>query len=54
MADFRVPLVLRGEVVEQDWVAFGGRGRGVSFEAPDPAAHVEALPLGSPAALADL
>ncbi|MEN8162134.1 MAG: acyl-CoA reductase, partial [Myxococcota bacterium] len=54
MADFRVPLFLRGELVEQDWKPYGGRGGFGSFEAPDLSAHVERLPLGSPLALADL
>jgi hypothetical protein len=54
MSDFRVPLFLRGEVIEEDWTRFGGRGRGIAFEAPDPAIHVERLPLASPLALADL
>lgn len=54
MSDFRVPLFVRGEVVEGDWQTFGGRYGGASFEAPDLRAHVERLPLGSPRALADL
>ncbi len=53
MSAFRVPLFLRGELVEEDWIRFGGR-TGEAFEAPDPAKHVERLPLGSPAAMADL
>jgi hypothetical protein len=54
MSDFRVPLFVRGELVEQDWKSFGGRYGAASFEAPDLARHVERLPLGSPGALADL
>ncbi len=54
MSDFRVPLFLRGEVIEESWVSFGGRYGGASFEAPDPAAHADRLPLGSPLDLADL
>ncbi len=53
-AAFRVPLFLRGEVVEEDWKTFGGRYGGASFEAPDLARHVERLPLANPVALADL
>lgn len=49
-----VPLVVRGEVVEGDWVAFGGRATGIEFRAPDPTLHVERLPLASPTAMADL
>jgi hypothetical protein len=54
VSDFRVPLFVRGELVEQDWKLYGGRGGAGSFEAPDLAKHVERLPLGSPRALADL
>lgn len=54
MSAFRVPLVVRGEVIEEDWKAFGGRTGGVAFEAPDLTRHVERLPLGSPLAMADL
>ena len=54
MSAFRVPLFLRGEIVEEDWVEFGGRGASPSFLAPDPRRYVERLPLGSPLDLADL
>lgn len=54
MSGFRVPLFLRGELVADDWVEFGGRGSGRSFLAPDPRRHVERLPLASPMDLADL
>jgi hypothetical protein len=53
-ARFDVPMVLRGEVVEGDWVDFGGRIGGVGFRGPDPALHVDRLPLASPMAMADL
>lgn len=49
-----VPLVVRGEVIEQDWVSFGGRSAGVEFRAPDPLTHVDRLPLATPMAMADL
>jgi hypothetical protein len=51
---FRVPMFLRGEVIEDDWVRFGAREGRAGFEAPDPAKYVERLPLESPMALADL
>jgi hypothetical protein len=54
VTSFDVPLVVRGEVIEGDWVTFGGRGAGVEFRAPDPALHVDRLPLASPGAMADL
>jgi hypothetical protein len=53
MTSYRVPLFLRGDVIEDDLVGFDFRGGG-GFEAPDPRKYVDALPLHSPAALADL
>ncbi len=50
---FRIPVFLRGEVIEDDWVRFGGRGA-PAFEAPDPRKYAEKLPLPSPMAMADL
>jgi len=54
MSAFRVPLFLRGEVIEERWKPFGARGGAGGFEAPDAAAYLERIPLGSPLALADL
>jgi hypothetical protein len=51
---FRVPLFLRGELIEDDWVPFGGRHESAGFEAPDPHRYVERLPLASPMAMADM
>jgi hypothetical protein len=54
MSGFWVPMFLRGELIEENWTEFGGRGGSGAFQAPDPAAYVERLPLGSPLGLADL
>lgn len=54
MSAFRIPLFLRGELVESDWQGFGGRAGTAAFEAPDPRKFVDRLPLASPMALADL
>jgi hypothetical protein len=54
MTAFRVPLFIRGELFEGDWVEFGGRSSAGAFSAPDPRKHVDRLPLASPMALADL
>ena len=54
MSDFSVPLFLRGEVIEEDWVEFGGRGGACAFRAPNPHHFLDRLPLSSPAALRDL
>lgn len=51
---FRVPLVIRGAVIEADLVSHGGRGGGASFETPDAGSHVERLAMAEPGAMADL
>jgi len=50
---FTVPLFVRGELITDDLVEFASR-LDHSFEAPDPAKHIGALPLRSPADMADL
>ncbi len=54
MSTFNIPLFIRGKVIEQDWVQFGGRGGNASFSAPDPQKYVDQLPLGSPIDMKDL
>jgi len=51
---FRVPLVIRGTVIEDKLVSHGGRGGGVSFDSPEVAPHVERLAMANPSAMADL
>jgi Acyl-CoA reductase (LuxC) len=47
-------MIIRGRVIEDDLVEFGGRGGSLVFRAPDPHKHAVHLPVSSPAALADL
>ena len=54
VSDFRVPLLLRGEIIEGPTVAFGGRRGGVSFTAADVSAHMNDLTLSAPSRMADL
>lgn len=54
MSAFNIPLFIRGQVIEQDWVRFGGRGGSAPFSAPDPQKYVDRLPLDSPIDLRDL
>ena len=54
MAGFRVPLIIRGRVIEGDAVEHKGRREDVSFTTPDVAEHLKHLPLASPSLLADL
>ena len=46
--------VIRGQLIDADLVDFGGRGGGITFQAPDPHKLVGKLPLGSPTKLDDL
>jgi len=54
MSAFSIPLFIRGKVIEQDWVEFGGRGGSASFSVPDPQKYVDQLPLASPIDMRDL
>ena len=48
------PAVVRGALITDDLVEFGGRGGGLSFRAPAPASLLPVLPLRDPGRLADL
>ena len=54
MADFNVPLIVRGQVFEDPDLEFGGRREGTSFTTPDVRKHLDKLVLSSPSALAEL
>ncbi len=54
MSDFQIPLYIRGQLIEDNWVEFGGRQGSCSFRAPDIHQYIDQLPLATPAALADL
>jgi len=48
------PAFIRGALVTDHLIAFGGRGGEAEFLAPDPMTIVERLPLRDPSALRDL
>ena len=54
MAEFRVPMFIRGQLIEDNWVQFGGRGDDISFQAPDPHHYIEQIPLKQAEGLSDL
>jgi hypothetical protein len=54
MSAFRVPLIIRGEVIEDDWVTFGGRDGIAAFSAPDPHKYITQLRLRTPMDLRDM
>ena len=51
---FTVPLLLRGAVIDDAAVEFGGRRGDVSFSTPDLSRHLDALTLSTPSRMADL
>ena len=54
MSAFTVPLIIRGQVIEDNWVTFGGRGGIAEFSAPDPHKYVKQLRLRTPMDLRDM
>src|SRR3546814_20231561 len=51
---FRVPLIIRGEIIDDGEIDHGGRRGGVSFQAPDISKYVAKLPLRTPSLMAVL
>lgn len=51
---FNVPLIIRGKIIEDADLEFGGRGNAVAFTTPDVKKHLADLPLARPSELADL
>jgi hypothetical protein len=54
MAKFNVPLILRGRIIDDADIEFGGRRGGSSFTSTDVRKHLGELPLSTPSALGDL
>jgi len=54
MARFKVPLVIRGRIIEEDDIEFGSRHGGARYSTPDVSRYLDALPLRQPSAIADL
>ncbi|HQR04243.1 MAG: long-chain-fatty-acyl-CoA reductase [Proteobacteria bacterium] len=51
---WRIPLVIRGEVIDECDTPFGGRRGGVSFVTPDVRRYMDRLTLDRPSQMADL
>ncbi len=54
MAEYTIPLIIRGEVIEDNLVPFAARHGQLSFETPDVRHYVSQLVLGDPNQLGDL
>jgi hypothetical protein len=50
----KAPLVIRGKIIDDCAVEFGGRRDGLSFYAPDASVYVKDFTLSSPSKMADL
>ena len=51
---FHVPLIIRGRIIEDPDLSFGGRRSGAPFTTPDVRKHLTELALEDPAALEDI
>ena len=49
----KVPLIIRGEVIEDTDVEYGGRNPETRFRTADVRKYIDRLPLSAPSALAD-
>ncbi|MET0657202.1 MAG: acyl-CoA reductase [Steroidobacteraceae bacterium] len=54
MAEFTIPLIVRGEVIEDDLCSFTARRGEITFKTPDVARHVDKIVLSDANGLADL
>ena len=54
MAQYHVPLIIRGRIIEDKDVEFGGRGGGTTFTSPAVKKHIGAIPLDTPSSLSEL
>jgi acyl-CoA reductase LuxC len=54
MTMHKVPLIIRGEVIEDADVEYGGRNPETRFRTADVSKYIDRLPLGTPSAMADL
>jgi Acyl-CoA reductase (LuxC) len=54
MADFKVPLIIRGRIIEENEIEFKDRGAGRSFLTPDVGKYVDQLTNKHPGSLMDL
>ncbi len=52
--EFRVPLIIRGQIIDDAELEHGGRRGGITFRAPNIAKHIAKLTLRTPSAMADL
>ena len=51
---FHIPLIIRGRIIENRDVEFGGRGGSVAFTTADVRKHLGELPLATPSTMAEL
>ena len=54
MSQIIVPMILRGEVIEDNLIEIPARGGSISFKTPNARAYLDQIPMGHPARMQDL
>jgi len=54
MVDYRAPLIIRGKIIDEADVEYGGRNPQTRFRTADLSKYIGELPLSTPSSLADL
>jgi len=54
MKEYVIPLILRGRIIEDNLVEFGGRRDEFVFKTPDVTKYASEIPLGNPSTIADM
>lgn len=54
MAEYDIPLIIRGEVIREHMVPFQGRRRGISFRTPDVSRFIDRIVLSNPVEMEDM
>jgi hypothetical protein len=49
----KVPLIIRGKIIEENWIEFHDRTSGNGFLSPDVSKYINAIPLNNPSDLMD-
>ena len=54
MQEYTIPLILRGNVIEDNLVNYGGRRGELTFNSPDVEKYASDIPLSNPSDISDL
>lgn len=54
MDELEIPLIIRGQIIRDNWISFPGRNGKISMKTPDVNAYIDQIVLKNPSALKDL